>query len=324
MRGSRPFAIAVAYLLDALWGDPPDYPHPVRLLGRCIRFLEDKMAPEDRGSEKARYIGCALAGITIGGAWLCARALTSRPGRVAKEVFMIYTCLARKELGRSALGVADAVEGGDLEEARERLTSLVGRDTESLDESGICRAAVESVAENLVDGVLAPLFWAAIGGAPAAMAFKAVSTLDSMVGHKDERYRKLGWASARLDDLAVFPVARLSIPIIAVAACLQGHDGRGALRIGLKDRLRHESPNSAHPESAFAGALGLRLGGPDHYGGRVRVLQEIGDGTRAVEPRHVREAVRLLDVASHLGLGLALLSAVAGGFLIHRQKVRCR
>lgn len=324
MRGSRPFAITVAYLLDALWGDPPGYPHPVRLLGSCIRLLEEKMAPKDRGSEEARYAGCALAGVMIGGAWICARALTSWPGRMATEAFVIHSCLARKDLERCALRVAEAVESGDLEEARERLTSLVGRDTESLDESGICRAAVESVAENLVDAVLAPLFWAAIGGAPAALAFKAVSTLDSMVGHRDERYEKLGWASARLDDLAVFPVARLSIPIIAVSAYLQGFDGQGALRVGLRDRLCHESPNSAHSEAAFAGALGVGLGGLDHYRGRARELQNIGDGTREVRPHHIREAVRLLNMASHLGLGLAILSTIAGGFLLHRRKGRHR
>ncbi len=315
MKGSRAAAIATAFLLDALLGDPPGCPHPVRFMGGVIRFLEERMLPGARGSEAARYAGCVLAGMVIGGAWLCARVLTSLPGGSAAEILILYTCLARKDLERSALKVAEAVERGDLAAARRRLVSLVGRDTEHLDENEICRAVVESVAENYVDGVLAPLFWAVWGGAPAALAFKAVSTLDSMVGHRDERYHKLGWCSARLDDLAVFPAARLSIPLIAVAASLCGQEGGSAMRIGLRDRLRHDSPNSAHAEAAFAGALGLRLGGSDVYGGRLRELPEIGEGTRKAEPRHIREAVRLLNAASMIGLVMAVLSAIG---------VRCR
>lgn len=322
MKRTPVLIIAAAYLLDALWGDPPGYPHPVRLLGRFIRFLEEKMAPEDRGSEEARYAGCALAGITVGGAWFCARALTSLPGGAATEALLLYACLARKDLERNALRVAEAVEKGDLEEARRHLTSLVGRDTWCLDESGVCRAAVESTAENLVDGVLAPLFWTVRGGPPAALAFKAVSTLDSMVGYRDERYRKLGWCSARMDDLAVFPAARLSILLIAAAACLRGLDGRRALVIGLRDRLRHQSPNSAHAQAAFAGALGLRLGGAHLYGGRMRELPEIGEGTGEAEPRHVREAVGLLNTASLLGLGVALLFAGGRHFRLRKEMRR--
>lgn len=321
MKRTTVATIAAAYLLDALWGDPPGYPHPVRLLGRCIRFLEEKMAPEDRGSEGAWYAGCALAGIVVGGAWIGARALTSLPGGAVAEALLLYACLARKDLEKSALRVAEAVEIGDLDEARRRLASLVGRDTRPLDRGGICRAAVESTAENLVDGVLAPLFWAVWGGAPAALAFKAVSTLDSMIGYRDERYRKLGWCSARLDDLAVFPVARLSIPLVAAAARLRGHDERRALLVGLRDRLRHQSPNSAHAQAAFAGALGLRLGGASLYGGRVRELPEIGEGTREAEPGHVREAVGLLNTASLLGLGVALLFAGGRNFRPHQEKV---
>jgi adenosylcobinamide-phosphate synthase len=310
----------MAYLLDAFWGDPPAYPHPVRLLGKWIRFLEEKVAPEDHESEVARYAGCAIAGITIGGAWLSARALSSVPGRMAAETLILYTCLARKDLEMSAMRVAESVEKGKLEEAQRDLICLVGRDTWCLDAHGICRAAVESTAENLVDGVLAPLFWAAWGGAPAALVFKAISTLDSMVGYRNERYRKLGWCSARLDDLAVFPVARLSIPLIAAAAFIRGLDGRRALMIGFRDRLSHHSPNSAHAQAAFAGALGLRLGGAHLYGGRVRELPEIGEGTRDAEPHHVRDAVGLLNTTSLLGLVVALLFAGSKNFQMRRKK----
>lgn len=302
------FPLAAAYLLDSLLGDPPGYPHPVRLMGEIIRFLEGRMRRLDLRREEARFAGCALAAAVIGASWLSARILVSLGGWVA-ETLILYTCLARRDLGDSALQVAEAVERGDLEEARRLLVCLVGRDTQALDRAGICRAAVESTAENLVDAVLAPLLWAAWGGAPAAAAFKAVSTLDSMVGYRDERYRKLGWCSARLDDLAVFPAARLSIPLITAAAFFCGFDGRGAFSIGLRDRLRHPSPNSAHAQAAFAGALGIRLGGANFYRGRLRELPEIGEGTGEAGPKEVREAVRLLDAASRLGLALGLLAA---------------
>ena len=307
----RPTKITAAYLLDAMWGDPPGYPHPVRVMGACIGFLDRKMIPADRAGEKARRAGCALAGTVVGGSFLCARALLSLPGGVWLETPALYACLARKELERSALRVAEALEEGDLPRARRHLGHLVGRDTEGLDGHGVCRAAVESVAENFVDGVLAPLLWMALGGAPAALAFKAVSTLDSMLGHRDEEYLLPGWCSARLDDLAVFPAARMSIPIVSAAAFLCGLDGREAWRTGWRYRLCHESPNSAHPEAAFAGALKVSLGGPDRYRERERALPVIGEGTRELVPSHVRDAVRLLNAASLLGFLLALLLAAA-------------
>ncbi|MBC7246256.1 MAG: cobalamin biosynthesis protein CobD [Actinobacteria bacterium] len=309
MRPARPLKIAAAYLLDALWGDPRGYPHPVRAMGACIGFLDRAMIPADRAGERARRAGCALTGMVVAGSWLCARALLSLPGGTWLETLVLYTCLARKDLEGSALRVAEALEAGDLPRARRLLGDLVGRDTEVLDGHGVCRAAVESVAENYVDGVLAPLLWMALGGAPAATAFKAASTLDSMLGHRDERHLVPGWCSARLDDLFVFPAARMSIPLVSAAAFLCGLDGREAWRTGWRYRLCHESPNSAHPEAAFAGALGVGLGGRDTYRGKVRVLPEIGEGTRGLTPRHVREAVRLLNAASHLGLLLALLLA---------------
>lgn len=304
-----PARIAAAYVLDALWGDPQGYPHPVRVMGKCIHYLENILVPRERGGAGARLAGCVLAGTVVGGSWLCGRALLSLPGGAWLETLVLYTCLARKDLEGSALRVAEALQEGDLELARRRVAHLVGRDTDCLDASGVCRAAVESVAENYVDGVLAPLLWMALGGAPAALAFKAVSTLDSMLGHRDREHLEPGWCSARLDDTAVFPAARISIPLLSAAAFICGMDGRGAWRTGWRYRLCHDSPNSAHPEAAFAGALRISLGGPDRYRGEERSLPVIGDGTREITPHHVREAVRLLNAASLLGLLLALVLA---------------
>jgi adenosylcobinamide-phosphate synthase len=312
MRGSRAFKLAAAFLLDAMAGDPENYPHPVRLMGRSIEFLEKRMRPEKPGEGADTYAGCILAGTVAGGTYLCARLVTLLPGKSVTGTLLMYTCLARKDLEISALRVAQALEDDDISGARDFLKALVGRDPERLDENGICRAAVESVAENFVDGILAPLLWAAVGGAPAALVFKAVSTLDSMVGHRDERYLHLGRCSAGMDDLAVFPAARVSIPLVAAAARFCGYDGGAALRIGFRDRLNHLSPNSAHAEAAFAGALGLKLGGPASYGGMMRELPEIGEGMWRAEPRHIREAVRLLNAASLLGLGLSMVVSGRG------------
>lgn len=307
MVNTRASRIAAAYGLDRLLGDPEGYPHPVRLMGRCIDVLERKLRDEDADGAAVVHAGYVLAGALVGGAWLSARLLLLLPGKPLAEVFLLYTCLARKDLEKSALRVAGDLEAGDITDARRDLRALAGRDPERLDEAGICRAAVESVAENFTDGVLAPLLWAAVGGAPAAAAFKAISTLDSMVGHRDERYLDLGRCSARLDDIAVFAAARLSIPLTAVGALLCGYDAHSALRVGLRDRKNHASPNSAHAEAAFAGALGLRLGGPDFYAGERRAIPELGEGTRMAEPAHIRQAVRLLNAVSFLGLAFSMV-----------------
>ena len=308
---SRAASIAAAFALDAVLGDPEGYPHPVRLMGACIERLEAALGPRYEGDLGARRRGCLLAAMVAGGSWAAGRALLLAPWRRPMETLLLYTAFAWKDLERSAMRVAGDLERGDMVAARSHLRALVGRDTEGLDESGICRAAVESVAENYCDGVLAPLLWAAVGGAPAALAFKAVSTMDSMLGHKEGRHLHLGRCPARLDDLAVFVPARASIPLIAASAYACGLDGAAAWRIGLRDRLRHASPNSAHPEAAFAGALGIQLGGPIRYRGELHEYPTIGEGSRAVDTTHLREAVRLLRAASLLSLSLAILLARA-------------
>jgi adenosylcobinamide-phosphate synthase len=313
MRHSRALKLIAAYLLDARIGDPENYPHPVRLMGRSIEMLEAKLRPLEPDEVAETRAGYVLAGTVVGGAYLCARIALLLPGTTLMETLLLYTAIARKDLENSALRVAKALEGGDVQGARSHLKALVGRDPESLDEHGICRAVVESVAENLVDGVLAPLLWAAEGGAPAALAFKAVSTLDSMIGHRERNYLYLGKCAARLDDMAVLAAARASIPLIAAAAGIYGYNLTAVMKTGLRYRGRHESPNSAHPEAAFAGALGLKLGGTSIYGGSVRNLQEIGDGSEKAGPHHIHEAVKIMNLASLLGLGVALILSVRRG-----------
>ncbi len=309
MKKSRSLQLIAAYGLDSLLGDPEGYPHPVRLMGRLIEYLEARLRPEERDADLERRAGYALAAGMVAGTWITTRLAASLPGGEMAETFFLYTSLARKDLERSALRVAEALEVGDIAGARNHLKALAGRDADRLDKDAIARAVVESVAENFVDGVLAPLMWGARGGAPAAMAFKAVSTLDSMLGHRDDKYYHFGWCAARMDDAAVLPWARLSVALVVAAAFLNGEDGMQAFATARRDGANHESPNSGLPEAAFAGALGLRLGGTSTYGGRVRRLPEIGEGTRQVRTGDIRRALRLLNTASLLALGLAVLAA---------------
>ncbi len=295
-------SIVAAYALDTALGDPECYPHPVRVMGKLINMVEEKASPLAESALLGKLAGTGTAAVVVGSAYLAPRILLTFPGGRATDIFLIYTTISRKDLARCALRVADALESGDIGRARAELTSLVGRDTMRLDEYAVARAAVESVAENLVDGVLSPLQWVAVGGAPAAFAFKAVSTLDSLIGHRGREHLNIGWFSAKLDDLANYLAARASIPLIAVTSFLCGLDGTAAMRIGMRDRLKHDSPNSAHAEAAFAGALGLKLGGPSWYRGEVRELPEIGEGTRYGGPDHIRAAVKLMNVASAIGL----------------------
>ena len=221
------------------------------------------------------------------------------PGlRFVAEAWASYQILAACELRRQSLAVARAFSKGGLVAAREAVGLIVGRDTSVLDEQGVARAAVETVAENASDGVIAPLFYLMIGGAPLGMAYKAVNTLDSMVGYKNERYIDFGCASARLDDAVNWIPSRLSALLMIAVCPIVGLDARGAARIWSRDRRRHASPNSAQTESACAGALGLRLAGPAVYFGKFFEKPTIGDASREIEWGDIARATRLMLAAS--------------------------
>jgi adenosylcobinamide-phosphate synthase len=245
-----------------------------------------------------------VVGVTALAAWLLS-VTCDRMGPAASllgHAALVYWGLAARSLGHEARLASDAP---DLESARCELALIVGRDTKELDRGEICRACVETVAENCADGVVAPLFWYALGGPAALWAFKAVSTLDSMVGYRDRRYRELGWASARLDDLANLVPARLAWLLIAAASPIVGERGGAALRIGWRDGRKHESPNAAWGEAAMAGALGIQLGGPATYAGVIDAKPLLGDPGEPIGPHTVHRAVRVLWVASALALLLA-------------------
>lgn len=237
-------------------------------------------------------------------------ALRQLPGGWIIEGVLATTLLAQKELGRAVRSVADALEFS-LEHGRQAVRGIVGRDPETLDEAGIARAAVESLAENASDGVIAPLFWLLVLGLPGIALYKAVNTADSMVGHKTERYLDFGWASARFDDLLNWIPARLTGMLFVAAAFLtKGADPRAAWTVMLSDAAKHDSPNAGWPEAAVAGALGLALGGPRSYDGVVHDLPQLGSGRAALTPADIRQALTLYSNLLNLALGVAMALAV--------------
>ncbi len=216
------------------------------------------------------------------------------------EILLIYFCISSGELSRDAMEVGKLLENNELETARERLSLIVGRDVTNLDEEGIARGAVETIAENLVDGFISPLFFAAIGGAPLAMAFKMISTLDSMVGYKNETYEAFGKASARTDDLANFIPARFAVLVISAAAYFLSGKGAQAFKCAVKEGKNHSSPNAGYPEAVFAGALEIKLGGPNFYNGQLVSKPYIGEKYGAVETKHIKKACDLMWLSSLL------------------------
>ena len=301
-------AWCLAWLIDFVIGDPQRWPHPVRWIGNLINVVQRAVRRRCH-SDRALRIGggvmwLAVVGLTYGVAWGVLRlAAWLHPWLGwGVEVWMIFTVLAGRCLARSAEDVARPLRENDLSESRIKLSWIVGRDTSALQPEQINRAVVETVAENTVDGIIAPLFFLLLGGAPLAMAYKAVNTLDSMVGYKHEKYRAIGMVSARLDDAANFIPARLSWLLISAAAWLCRLDAARALRIGWRDRYNHSSPNCAWSEAAVAGALGIRLGGPNDYFGQRVDKPWIGDARRDIGIDDISRTIRLMWVASTLAL----------------------
>ncbi len=263
--------LLAATALDLLLPEPPEHWHPVCWMGRAIAAAERLALSPRCHRRRQRLAGAALALGLPAATWWLARALLARlprPVAAATATALVASTVSGHALGETAASVARGLEH-DLDVARRRVARMVGRDTEELEEEEIIRAAIESVAENCNDGVVAPLFYAGIGGAPLALAYRAVNTLDSMIGYRRERYRDFGWAAARLDDAAGYLPARLTAVLAAAAAPLVGGSPAAALAAWRREARAHASPNAGVCEAAFAGALGVRLGGENRYHGRV-------------------------------------------------------
>ncbi len=312
-------SLPVAFLLDLVAGDPPSLPHPIRWMGIAIEKGESAFR---RLPVPPAGAGGLLVLVLVPAAWsltalavFWARAVHPWVG-MGLEVLLVYYTLSVRSLEEAAMAVHRAMRTGETEAGRSALAMIVGRDVRELSESGVARAAVETVAENLVDGVLAPLFFAVIGGAPLAMAYKMVNTLDSMVGYKNDRYLEFGRFAARLDDATNFVPARLSVPVIALAAQMVAGRGRSAFSLAVSEGRNHASPNAGFPEAAFAATLGIWMGGPNIYHGRRVEKPYIGRGLREAEPGDIPKACHLMILSS--GLWMALLwaaSALLGRFL---------
>lgn len=311
-----PILLLCAWLLDLLAGDPQGNPHPVVWIGRLIVRLEPLCL---RLTSNRRLAGILLTFSTLllvgGSAWciLEGARLIHPMFHLLLWVWLGYACLATRALHVESAIVAAALRAGDLAAARQALARLVSRDTNRLDEAGIYRALCETVAENTADGVVAPLFFLALGGPVAALVYKAASTLDSMVGYRTERYLLLGWASARLDDLLNLIPARLTALLMAVTAPLVGLSGWQALRMALRDGGKTSSPNAGLPMAAAAGALGVRLGGAAVYFGEPVEKPTLGDPRHPIGAADYRGVVRLLYAVSFAMLLLALVLATYFG-----------
>ena len=310
--------LILAFVLDALLGDPVWLYHPIRVIGKWISLTEKIL----RQSFPANLWGERMAGVFL--TILVVLPSFGLPSGIifmagkfhpwlayVLEVFWMYQILAMKCLKVEALKVYDALTHQDIALARQRLSWLVGRDTVNLSEEEIVKATVETVAENTTDGVIAPMLFMAIGGAPLGFAYKAVNTLDSMVGYRNDKYRYFGTASARTDDVANFIPARLGGVLMVIAAFLCRYDASGAWRCFVRDRNKHLSPNSAQTESACAGALEIQLGGTHDYFGKPVEKPTLGDEKRQAGPEDIRRANRLMVVTSILCLTLVELAAAS-------------
>ncbi|MDK1474242.1 cobalamin biosynthesis protein [Streptomyces sp. 549] len=305
--GFSPAGAFLGYLFDLIAGDPRRG-HPVAAFGRAAAAAERVLWRDDRAAGAVHTAVCA-GGAALGAAALSRTAARRRPGGadVALTAATTWTVLGGTSLAREARLIGAALEAGDVEAARRRLPHLCGRDPQSLDADGIARAVVESVAENTSDAVVGALVWAALGGVPGMAAFRAVNTLDAMVGHKSARHRRFGWSAARLDDVLGWPGARLT----ALLAVLAGPDPRTAARVWQQDAHRHPSPNAGPVEAAFAGALGVRLGGTLSYRGRVEHRPVLHADGRTATPADIEAAVRLSRKVGALALTVALAAGAA-------------
>jgi len=323
-------------MLDVVIGDPRQIPHPVRIIGWAIEKAEGQLRRIFKGIKGERVGGILLVFIITGGTYLISNiinhALISyREFAIGYYVaffmlsYLVSTTLATRELIKSAESVIDSLINNKIKDARAKLSLIVGRDTKNLDKKGISKATIETLAENASDGIIAPIFYFVIGGFPLAMIYKAVNTLDSMVGYKNAKYKNFGWAAARLDDIANFVPARITGVLIVVASTVvkfmgrNGFKGIGALKIMLRDGRKHASPNSGMPEAAMAGALGVSLGGPSMYDGVIIEKPFIGEERQNTEDRTQnteyraqttdfyylkasKDAIMLTKITSFLGL----------------------
>lgn len=315
--------IVIGYVADLLFGDPQWRYHPIRLIGSMIAMFEKIIRRRCGDSERRLKKGGAalvaavcLCSATTAAVVVSIAYIISPVIYIVLESVIFYFMLSARSLCTESMKVYNELRNDDIEGARKAVSMIVGRDTAALDSAGIARAAVETVAENASDGVTAPMFYMLLGGAPLCVLYKAVNTMDSMVGYKNDKYLYFGRAAAKLDDAANFLPARISAAFMILAAYITGEDGKRAAMIYRRDRFKHASPNSAHTEAVCAGALGLRLAGDAYYFGKLYKKEYIGDDIRDIEPEDIVRANRLMFVMSALCAAAAVILRCAAAVLI--------
>lgn len=310
------YLLSSIYLMDHVAGDPEWFPHPVRWMGRAITWGESNLRAPGQSECDELLRGAALTIVLVASSYLLTLLVIRRTYRRSRvlgrfvEILLGWTCIAARSLKQEASAVLTALEFDDVELARRRLARIVGRDTAALDTHEISRAVIETLAESASDGVIAPLFFMILGGVPLGMAYKAINTLDSMIGHNDERYFYFGKAAARLDDVANYLPARItSLGIAASSFIARCGSPQSAWKTWRRDGNKHKSPNAGQPESAMAGALRVRLGGGNFYGGEFVSAPPIGPEFGLPSPKEARMAIHIVSLVSVIGFGAGMLFA---------------
>jgi adenosylcobinamide-phosphate synthase len=318
MNDYLPVQIGIAFLLDIMIGDPRWFPHPVRMIGVCIEYAERvlrRLVPSER------VAGVFLAFIIVVGTYLVTYQILvffyelRWSLGILVSIIIIFFSLSTRDLLKEAGNVLSALKSGNLKDARKNLSRIVGRDTHNLNEQQVAAGCIETSAENIVDGIIAPLFYAFIGGPALAMAYKSINTLDSMVGYKNEKYLNFGWASAKLDDIANFFPARIAAIILPISSLICGADYSNSVKILKRDGQKHPSPNSGIPEAAIAGALGIRLGGPSIYNDIASDKPFIGDPQKIVCFDDIKSTSKIVMVSAIISVVMGIAFLLIGGYL---------
>ena len=308
--------IWIAYVLDLIFGDPQNVIHPVQVIGKIISTGEKILLRKKYKFLAGAVLNIFTVSITYTLMYLISKSVKISVFFMIIEIYLMYTIFSINSLAREGNRVYRILKEGDIERARKDLSYLVSRDTETMDEKMIIRSTMETISENTVDGIVAPMFYMFLGGMPLAMAYKAINTLDSMVGYKNEKYMEFGKFSAKVDDVANFIPARITGILIVLASMILGYDYKNSLKIFIRDRKNHSSPNSAHSEASVAGALGVQFGGKVSYFGKEINKPTIGDKIKDFELEDIRKNIRIMYVTSFLSLVIFSLIFTGAYFFI--------
>ena len=312
--------IWIAYILDLIFGDPQNIIHPVQIIGKIISLGEKILLKEKSGSRYKFFAGIILnifvVSITYGLTCLIYKSSKISGVFTLIEIYLMYTVFSVNSLAREGNRVYNILKEGNIEKARKDLSYLVSRDTETMDEKMIIRSTMETISENTVDGIVAPMFYMFLGGLPLAMTYKAINTLDSMVGYKNEKYMEFGKFSAKIDDVANFIPARITGVLIVAASMILRYNYKNSLKMFIRDRKNHSSPNSAHAEASVAGALGVQFGGRVSYFGKEADKPTIGDKIKDFELEDIKKNIKIMYAASFLSLVVFSVISVGIYFLI--------